>query len=75
MVCRKGVFHNPAPVEIWMIDVWVNAKNAFGGYAGFEGWSVGLVPEPDGTTAWQAYTKLGGGALTEFNLCRRLVNN
>lgn len=70
MVCDKGVFRNKERVTIWMVDLWVNARNGYGGFTGFEGMSVAFF-EQNGGLMQQAYTKLGGGALTRFGLCKR----
>lgn len=66
MFCTKGVFHNVSPDEIWMIDVMVNAKNGYGGYVGFDGWSVAMIPQEAGLVTWQAYIRPGGEAVTEY---------
>ena len=70
MVCDKGVFRNKERMTIWMVDLWVNGRNGFGGFTGFEGMSVAFY-EQDGNLMQQAYTKLGGGAITRFGLCKR----
>ena len=70
MVCGKGVLQNKERIAIWMVDLWVNARNGYGGFTGFQGVSV-IFFEQDGNLMQQSYTKLGGGAITRFGLCKK----
>lgn len=70
MICGKGVFQNKERLTIWMVDLWVNARNGYGGFTGFQGMSVAFF-EQDGNLMQQSYTKLGGGAITRFGLCKK----
>jgi hypothetical protein len=70
MTCKKGVFDKKSAIDIWMIDVWVNAKNGYGGYTGFQAMSVAVFQQ-DGSLLQQPFTKAGGGAITRFGLCKR----
>lgn len=66
MTCKKGVFKNPKPIQILMVNVAVNGENGFGGFTGFQFWSVAFTP-----TEVISYTKADGGAITRFGLCKR----
>lgn len=66
MTCKKGIFKNPEPIQIQMVNVHVNGQNAFGGYTGFMPWSVAFTPAET-----ISYTKADGGALTRFGLCKK----
>jgi hypothetical protein len=70
MHCHKEVYRTPARTEVWMVDVWVNGTNAYGGFTGFQPMSA-TVRDRDGEIYYQAYTKGGGGSLTQFGLCKR----
>lgn len=36
MVCDKGVFRNKERMAIWMVDLWVNGRNGYGGFTGLK---------------------------------------
>lgn len=69
--CDRGVF-TPAKQEFWAAEVWVNARNGYGGYTGPQPYTVIFIPQPDGTTRVQANVGLGGGRVTAMSgICRR----
>lgn len=40
MTCKKGVFKNSSPIQIVLVNVAVNGENGYGGFTGFQPWSV-----------------------------------
>lgn len=69
MTCKRGTLNPRSPTDIWMIDVWVNGTNGFGGYTGFQPWSVAIFLRGEDLMA-QPYSAPGGGALTRYKLCK-----
>lgn len=69
--CDRGVF-TPVKQEFWAAEVWVNARNGYGGYTGPQPYTVIFIPQPDGTTRMQANVGQGGGRVTAMSgICRR----
>lgn len=69
--CDRGVF-TPVKQEFWAAEVWVNARNGFGGYTGPQPYTVIFIPEAGGGTRMQANVGLGGGRVTSMSgICRR----
>lgn len=73
MVCKKRTWDNTEPVEVWFVNVFVNGRNAYGGYAGFTPYSVAFVPgpSPDDPTMLYAYEGANGGPLGWVGRCKR----
>ena len=69
--CDRGVFG--PKMELWTAEVWVNARNGYGGYTGPQPYSVLFVPDhADGGARIQANRGQNGGAITSFSgICRR----
>lgn len=68
LVCKSGVFGNKTPIEVWAEEVWVNARNGFGGYTGFQPYTVLFIPDPaTGEMRIQANVGLGGGRVTSMS--------
>lgn len=64
LVCKRGVFGNSTTAEFWAAEVWVNARNGFGGYTGPQPYTVVFIPEPvTGEVRMQAQVGLGGGRM------------
>ena len=71
--CDRGVF-TPAKQEFWVVEVWVNARNGFGGYTGPQPYSVIFIPDSGGGTRMQANVGAGGGRMTAMSgICRRVA--
>lgn len=43
LVCDRGTFGNPTNAEVWAAEVWVNARNGYGGYTGPQPYTVVFV--------------------------------
>ena len=72
--CDRGVF-TPVKQEFWAAEVWVNARNAYGGYTGPQPYTVIFIPDADGGTRMRANNGLGGGNMTAMSgICRRVAN-
>lgn len=70
--CDRGVF-TPVKQEFWAAEVWVNARNGYGGYTGPQPYTVVFIPETGGGTRMQANVGLGGGRMTAMSgICRRV---
>lgn len=70
--CDRGVF-TPVKQEFWAAEVWVNARNGYGGYTGAQPYTVIFIPEADGGTRMQANVGAGGGRVTAMSgICRRV---
>lgn len=71
--CDRGVF-TPAKQEFWVAEVWVNARNGYGGYTGPQPYTVFFIPEHGGGTRMQANVGAGGGRMTAMSgICRRVA--
>lgn len=70
--CDRGVF-TPAKQEFWAAEVWVNARNGYGGYTGPQPYTVIYIPNGTGGTDLRANRGLGGGNVTAASgICRRI---
>ncbi len=67
VTCRKGVYNTPQRWRGWAVDVYVNAKNTFGGYTGPQQYTVMLTN--DGTE--DKFELLDGSIFWMFRSCKR----
>lgn len=69
--CDRGVF-TPVRQEFWATEVWVNARNGYGGYTGPQPYTVIFIPNAEGGMDLRANRGLGGGNVTAASgICRR----
>lgn len=70
--CDRGVF-TPVKQEFWAAEVWVNARNGYGGYTGPQPYTVIYIPNANGGTDLRANHGLNGGNVTAASgICRRV---
>lgn len=71
--CDRGVF-GAAKQEVWAAEVWVNAKNGYGGFTGPQPYTMLFIPDADGGTSIRVNHGLGGGRITAMSgICRRVT--
>ena len=75
LACDSGVFGNSTRAEFWAAEVWVNARNGYGGYTGAEPYTVVFIrDETNGEGRVQAQVGQGGGRMVAYSgICKRTV--
>lgn len=73
LACDSGVFGNSTRAEFWAAEVWVNARNGFGGYTGSQPYTVVFIrDERTGQSRLQAQVGQGGGRMVAYSgICKR----
>lgn len=73
LTCDRGVFGNQAIADFWAVEVWVNARNGYGGYTGPQPYTVVFIPdEVTGEMTLRAQVGQGGGRMVSYSgICRR----
>jgi hypothetical protein len=73
LACDRGVFGNSTIAEFWVAEVWVNARNGYGGYTGAQPYTVVFIrDEATGEPRLQAQVGQGGGRMVSASrICRR----
>ena len=73
LACDSGVFGSSTRAEFWAAEVWVNARNGYGGYTGAQPYTVVFIrDEATGEARLQAQVGQGGGRMVSMSgICRR----